>query len=105
MAIWQYDLMMLPREEIQRYIDFEGVVIDSDFLETIDWWKRKLLKLIDLSKIEEIYSKAESWSDSLLIIGAIDSDCIKISHADGTIDELLVRTDLRRDSNNLFQRL
>lgn len=78
MAIWQYDISLVPIREMDR-----------DNL---------------ANELSSILPRAESWSQSIMIWGDLDGNCVKVCD-DGSPPELLIRIDLRGQSGSFVRRL
>lgn len=101
MAIWQYQLFLLPKEEIKSYFK-NDLFISEDDLNEIDWWKYSELKPMDFSVFSKILPQSKSWSDDITIYGNVDSDCIEVIVENNKIKEVSIRIDLRYSNKQLI---
>jgi hypothetical protein len=92
MAIWQYNLFMVPREELESYFDCRVLEITEVDFDNIKWWQKFNQKDELISYLSSIFPVIESWDSESTQLGILDSNCFFIS-----ADELSVRIDLRSD--------
>lgn len=85
MALWQFDCMIIPDKNI-------SLDVESD--EILSWKEIELL--LDIKKVlANILSYSKGWSKDILIYGKEDGTCIKLLFENDTLDEIILRLDLR----------
>jgi hypothetical protein len=93
MAIWQYDLIAIPRSAIQEAFGAIPVQISQEVLDSRNWWGD-----VDISRIEEFESllpNAPSWTSAIRIWGTNDGNSIELHYSEGRLYEVKCRIDLR----------
>ncbi len=95
MSIWQHQIFILPKEEVDSFFsDVENLTI-QDF-DNINWWQ---YRIIELREIEAIFSRLlpemRSWSENLIVFGDENSNCFKVFLENKKPIELSARIDLR----------
>lgn len=96
MAIWQYQIFIVPNEEINSYFP-EEINISYDDLNEINWWKYRQLTINKFDSIRALLPERKSWTDEIILFGDDNSDCVTISLEDTKIFEISARLDLRTD--------
>lgn len=94
MAIWQYQIFIVPEEEINSYFEKDGI-ISSDALNEINWWKYRQLDITSFDVFKVLFSIRESWTKDIILFGDEGSSCIEILMEEGRIIEISARIDLR----------
>lgn len=96
MAVWQYQMFLVPEEEINSFFKNQSF-IKRDDLNGIDWWKyNEELHLEHFSVFKHLLStKKRSWSNDIALYGEESSNCIEIILERNKIAEISVRIDLR----------
>ncbi len=101
MAIWQYQLHIIPNDEIDSFFGDSNFISQGAFDE-INWWKYKQLKTDDFSIFSTILKVGKSWSKDIILFGHESSNCVEIFFDDGKIYEVSVRIDIRQDYRSVL---
>lgn len=91
MALWQNTFIIIPSESLKiiNEVEFdEDNLFDDSIL-----WKERDYKISSFDSIDLIFTKAESWSESLLIWGDIHSNCFKVFTENGEVSSVSFRID------------
>ena len=94
MAIWHYEIILLPEEEVNSYSP-NLTHFDADLMEKVEWWKYRQLTLSDFKYFERILSIEKSWSKDITQFGKEDSNNISLFNTNEVIKEINVRIDVR----------
>ena len=95
MAIWQFDCMVIPHDNIEMDVDSEDILL----------WKGENI-LVDLEeKIEQILLRNKSWSKDIYQYGSLDKTCIELLCENACTFEFSMRLDLRSLSKENFKRI
>ena len=96
MAIWQFDLHLIPRSKIiERYSRVPAQLSDEEFY-TVNWWSGVALLIDYESILGSFLPKYISWHKDIFSWGAEDSDSIAIIFENNTHEEIFVRIDARK---------
>lgn len=104
MAIWQYQIYMIPEEEISSYFKNDKFISYDDFNE-IKWWKYRQLNIKSFDLFTDLLPKKDSWSDDIILFGDESSNCIEILKEQDLIIEISIRIDLRLDCKKIINLL
>ncbi len=102
MAIWQYNLHIIPKEEILSYFEYVETITDND-LNEIEWWRYRKLNIKDFDIFKDKLIPKKSWSSDIVLLGDEDSNCIIILMEFNKVAEISVRIDLRSDFRFFLQ--
>lgn len=102
MAIWQYKLFVLPEEEVDSYFLNKDSVSEKAFNE-IDWWKYRQIDIKLFEPLIRLLDKENSWSENIVQLGNLDSNCVELLYEEGRMVEISIRIDLRTDYNNMVK--
>ena len=104
MAIWQYQIFVLPKEEIDSYFS-NLLFINEEALNEVNWWKYRQLTTEYFENFKSILPLKKSWSDDIVLFGDENSNCIELLTNKGKIVEIMVRIDLRFDYTQFLDML
>jgi len=104
MAIWQFEIFMVPKEEVHSYFGGTDTISNEAFNE-IKWWKYYQPDIEDFDTFQHIIPKGKSWSNDIMLFGDESSNCIEIVVDQSKIDEVSIRIDLRTDYKPLIKLL
>lgn len=94
MAIWQYQIFVVPEEEINSYFS-EDICINKNALNEIDWWKYRQLNIESFNVFITLCPLKKSWSNDIILFGDESSNCIELLMNRNKVIEISVRIDLR----------
>ena len=98
MAIWQYQIRMIPKPEYEEKKD-QFLVNRDLFFEDIKGWDRDKLNTEFLDKYLE---QREHWSESVLLWGNEETTDVQLFIEDDSIEEVSFRIDLRDEKVKEF---
>jgi len=103
MAIWQFDLLVIPRKQIQQYGCAEK--LDAGCYDQHEWWDNFVSVKDVVDRIDIVLKRKESWSKDILMWGAEDSNRIDLCVTENVVSELLIRLDLRDISRSFLDEI
>ncbi|MES2653227.1 MAG: hypothetical protein V4663_15915 [Bacteroidota bacterium] len=96
MAIWQYKLFILPKEEVISYFENQRTIGEDDFNE-IEWWKYRQLTADNFNSLVAQLPQNISWSRDIILFGNTDSNCVELLYENNIAVEVSGRIDLSYD--------
>lgn len=97
MAVWQFDLHMIPRDAVIRMFSQVPTHLEMKRPQDVDWWIGSEIPIGDLRRrFSTLLPQAESWADNIEIWGKDDSDRIDLVAENETVAGVFVRVDLRQ---------
>lgn len=98
MAIWQHELLLIPRERVIQELGAPEAPMSAEQWETVEWWSQHQPPADFQNRIAAVLPAYQSWSPSILMWGAEDSDRIHVCLDDAhlRIEEVSIRLDLRQ---------
>ena len=102
MALWQFDIKLLPAESVMRRYQAVPLVISKADFDEERWWKGTPTSQNLEAEFSKMLPPAQSWTDKLKVWGHDEGDRIDLwSHDGTTISGLYVRIDVR-DISKVF---
>jgi hypothetical protein len=101
MALWQFEIFMLPEEEINSFFQNHSRIRPEDFSE-ISWWKYRKLSIEDFDVFTSSLSREKSWTHDVIQYGNLDSDCVELTVENNTIEEVRIRMNINDPANPLI---
>ncbi|RCR65968.1 hypothetical protein [Larkinella punicea] len=96
MAIWQYQLFVVPEEETNSYFG-DNLFINNNALNEINWWKYRQLSIDNFNNFKSFLPLKQSWSSDIILFGDESSNCIELLIDNNRIIEISIRIDVRND--------
>jgi hypothetical protein len=108
MAIWQYDVRVIPRGALAGWLrqpsGLMPSVIDEESMEAIRWWKGA-----DPGTLEQIFAlllpRRDSWHPGIPSWGIEDGHRIDLVMTGDDVEEVFVRVDVRQLSDGFLSSL
>jgi hypothetical protein len=105
MAIWQWDVWIVPRDEVEKLIPVIPRHINLDWFESINWWKSVSEKEM-VSFFDNILPVWDTpWAEFSQSWGSDNGDRITLAVEDGVVADIVIRLDLRNLNMNLINSL
>src|SRR5450631_2192532 len=102
MALWQFDIKLLPAEGIMRRYQVIPLVISRADFDEERWWKGTLVSRHLEAEFSKILAPAQPWTDKLKVWGHDEGDRIDLwSHDGKNISGIYIRIDVR-DISRVF---
>lgn len=105
MAIWQWDVWIVPRQEIIKHLSVIPQYMDLDWFESINWWsavsKSELVSFFN--SILPHYST--TWATHTQSWGSDNGDRIELEVENDKVIDVVIRVDLRHLNINLLNSL
>lgn len=93
MAIWQYQLFLIPKNKISS-IKME--ILSESLINSQNWWEDYKGSVSDFDLFKHLLGETKSWHKRLIIYGSESSNCLKILMKDEMISEVTLRLDLSK---------
>lgn len=94
MAIWHYEIILLPADEVHSYCNNESLT--QEMFEKIDWWKYKNLNSLSFQVFNPLLSESnENWSKEIVMFGLEDKNNICLFYNERHLVEINVRIDIK----------
>lgn len=94
MAIWQYDLVAVPRQSLLSVFGELPEQIQPNVFDNHDWWSG--VTIPDEQEFSSLLPRANSWSSSITVWGGDnDGHRFELHYDNGKLFELKIRFDLR----------
>ena len=105
MAIWQYDIEVVPLKKLQeKNISVPSRITKGQYENTF-WWYN-IFEPVNLGNdLNRILPRSISWCDEIRQWGNEDSTCIQLISENNKLVEFIIRLDLRYLSDDLLQSL
>jgi len=105
MAIWQFDLHLLPRPNIiERYSSVPSQLSDKEFF-TVNWWSGVALPTDYEPMLGSFLPKYTSWHKDISSWGAEDSDLIEIFLENKAPEEIVIHINVRKLDVSLLEKI
>ncbi|XHR97340.1 hypothetical protein ACFJIV_12185 [Mucilaginibacter sp. UC70_90] len=102
MAIWQYTIEMIPKEDL----DIIGDNIGTEAYNKFNFWQAGGGYTSEyFTPITKLLPMGESWSKNIKLYGNEDSTCIKLIVENNKIAEVIIRLDFRNDYSKLLSEI
>lgn len=95
MALWQYDVYLIPRQRIGELYSQVPERLDTEVYEQVDWWKGYRLQEDYQALLDHCLSRNKPWLPNCLEWGEADTNRISVGLHGDDIDWLWVRIDVR----------
>lgn len=95
MATWQFDVHLLPVQEVLRRYQAIPVVISRQDFDLGDWWTRSPVPSEFEAEISKLLPHLRSWTEKLRQWGFDDGDRIGTWWDSGSISDVHLRFDVR----------
>lgn len=95
MAIWQWDVWIVPAETVSDLFETRPTYMDLEWFESVDWWKATppaaVKKFFD-SLLPHYHAP---WAKNTDSWGSDDGDRVELTSENGRISGVFIRIDLR----------
>ena len=95
MAVWQFDLQLMPDQIVPDAPDCIESAITDDGLDTTNWWLPNQPNDDYRQIIARAYSPLDSWCPEILRWGDEDNVLVEAFISDGTLEGIGIRVDVR----------
>lgn len=96
MAVWQYEMLLLPKEAVTKH--FAGIppCLDCRDLEGSEWWSDKSSPSDYVETLGRFLRLSESWSRDVQVWGEQDGNRFQVVKQHGKVVEMAAFIDIRR---------
>jgi hypothetical protein len=95
MAVWQFDLQLMPNQVAADAPDCIDSAITEDGLDTTNWWLTNQPKDDYRRTIANAFSPLDSWCPETLRWGDEDKVLVEAFFSDGRLEGIGIRIDVR----------
>lgn len=106
MALWQYKFRIIPSPS--RTTGCEGNTVDALKERPVDEeavWNQARISVDVFDFIKTVLPKADSWNDTHIIYGDLETTCMELGNENGVIEYALIRVDFRADFMEVLKAL
>ena len=103
MAIWQFNLVAIPRQSICSFFQCVPQHLEDEVLDTRNWWNN--VPEPDEQEFASLLPKSTSWSKSIKAWGTEDGHRIELHFNKDCFFELTFRIDLRQSLKQFLDSL
>lgn len=96
MALWQVELMIIPKERIIENTNVEEINI-------ADLWNGNKIKENSINQVEQVLKRNKSWSEDIVQLGDTSETVIEIVYDNDMIEEITCRLDLRNITKKIVE--
>ena len=96
MALWQVELMIIPKERIIENTNVEEINI-------ADLWNGNKIKENSINQVEQVLKRNKSWSEDIVQLGDTSETVIEIVYDNDMIEEITCRLDLRNITKKVVE--
>lgn len=100
MAIWQYDIVAIPREPITSVCARLPADIPPELFDSRNWWSGR--RGPDETELSALLTPSTSWSESIKVWGANDGNRIELHFDKAELFEIKIRIDMREPSRQFL---
>jgi len=102
MAVWQFDLQLMPDQVVPDAPDCIESAITDDGLDTMNWWLANQPKDDYRQIIANAFSPLDSWCPEILRWGDENKVLVEAFISDGTLEGIGIRVDVRNIDRELI---
>jgi hypothetical protein len=96
MAVWQFDVYLVPRRKISGVIESQGQRIHEEQFDATSWWAGNDLPPGYRELLAALLPRAASWSPAVELWGEEAGNRIDIARDAEALDEVRARLDVRQ---------
>lgn len=100
MAIWQYDVVAVPREPITAACGELPREVPPEVFDSRNWWSGKGFP--DETELSALLAPSTSWSESIKAWGAAEGNRIELHFDKGELFQIRIRIDMREPFRQLL---
>jgi hypothetical protein len=105
MAVWQFDLRIVPRERVRLFLDADGDCVRDAVLDSVEWWRGEQLPVGWERQLESVLPRSPSWDNDWMVFGSEDGTRVDVLTDNGALQEVRLRVDARELDPALLERL
>lgn len=104
MALWQFDVDLIPRTKVLELFAMVPQSIETEVFEETEWWKGYQLSSAHEQILDQCLARyTPSWRSNSQEWGAEDGNRVSIGVLDDSIDWIWIRIDVRDVSSTLLE--
>jgi hypothetical protein len=105
MAVWQWDVWLVPKEEITKHFQIIPQYMDLDWFESIDWWNAVSEKQMAAFFEGVLPDYFTPWAKNTRSWGSDLGDRVELTVHEGKITDMVIRIDLRNLNTDFLMSL
>jgi len=95
MAVWQYDFILIPRDELISQAGILPTELSIDQVNRFKFWKVRQPKAVYADRFDSWSQEIKSWTPNLRLWGKEDSNRIDVAFSNEKIHEIEFRIEVR----------
>jgi hypothetical protein len=95
MALWQYDIHLLPKQRVHQLLGSIPHQLDRETLDSANWWNSVATVEDCESTLSRFTQRRQTWDSTLSAWGSEDGNRIDLYLVDGAVAECFARLDVR----------
>ena len=103
MAVWQFQIELVPKAVAEANSLCAGMVLTQEQRESIVWWRDQRLPVTLSHDVEKMLPSQKAWSKDLEVFGSLDTSCVTILREGESLVEVQFRFDLRETTIELLE--
>jgi hypothetical protein len=96
MAIWQFSMHLIPRDELAQVWPAMSGELPSDLFDAIEWWSTRQPPVDLAQRLLDVLPEVRSWRPESRQWGASDATTVVVHYTGPRVDEIWARLDLRQ---------
>lgn len=106
MALWQYKFRIIPSpSRMFGSEDNSDKPLGERSVDEETLWNQARISVDVFDSIKTVLPKADSWNDTHLIYGDLETTCLELGNKNGVIEYASVRVDFRTDFMEVLKAL
>jgi len=105
MAVWQFDLRMVPRDSVCAFVSDESDGIGDDMIDAVDWWRSAELPAGWEARVDQVLPRSASWDPEWRVFGSEQGTRVDVISTGGRIEEVRLRLDARELGPSVLEQL
>jgi hypothetical protein len=95
MAIWQYNLKIIPSGESITKLNINSDELNANDAGLLLSWHDYAIRDSSIVEISQYLKPHKSWSEDIKQFGALDETCMELYYDGSELEEVSIRIDLR----------
>jgi hypothetical protein len=104
MAIWQFDMHMIPLQSVEDHFGLVPILVSREDFDRYDWWTPGPAEGI-ATELSRLLPTTPSWSESVRIWGEMDGNRVDMVSEGSDLLDVFVRVDARVISYQFLSQL
>lgn len=106
MAIWQYDIFLIPSEKLSQVKKVEEGENSLSFFDDSLLWKERKMLIVEFEDIKRFLGVGKSWNKDLIVFGELEKNCVKVFlDNEKFVASVSARIDFRSNYKELLEKI